>query len=69
MADPKKPTKDDDEPEGFIGTIRDLIHDRESRKAGGATGTGGKKRRRKIDSMVDAMESGIDEAKDAKPEY
>lgn len=69
MADPAKPEVDEDEPEGFIGKIRDAIWDRESRKSKSAEGTGGVKRRKKIDSMLDAVESGVEAAKGAKQEY
>jgi len=71
MPDMKKPDQDPDEPESFLGTIRDMIVDRDTRKKGEKlpVGTGGKKRERKIDSIVDAMESGIDESKGAPRDY
>jgi hypothetical protein len=50
---------------GFIQSIRELIASKPN--TGNATGTGGAKRRRKIDDAVDAMQKGVDDAdKDAK---
>lgn len=70
MPDMNKPDQDPDEPEGFLGRIRDMITDRETRKKGTPpVGTGGRTRQRKIDSIVDAMESGIDESKGASRDY
>lgn len=71
MPDMKKPDQDPDEPESFLGRIRDMIVDRDTRKAGekAPVGTGGRKRQRKIDDMVDAMSNGIEEAKGASRDY